>query len=91
MKWIAAFLVLPAFAQDADIFEKKVRPLFAAKCAACHGAKVKMGGLDLSSSASIASVVTKNEPEQSRLYHALQYTEKVKMPPSGSQGRDRAR
>ena len=42
----------PAFCprkrRTAEFFEKRVRPLFAAKCYGCHGDKVKMGGLSLS-------------------------------------------
>ena len=33
--------------EQLEFFEKRVRPLFAAKCYACHGDKVQMGGLEL--------------------------------------------
>jgi cytochrome c553 len=55
-------------------FEKKVRPLFAAKCQQCHGAKMQMGGVNLASGAGV---------DGARLYEALQYTGKFKMPPTG--------
>ena len=32
-----------------EIFEKNARPVFVEKCQACHNAKLKSGGLDLSS------------------------------------------
>ena len=55
----------------------------------CHGDKVKMGGLSLSSprqrlaDALNAGFIAKGEPEKSRLYRALLYTDTVKMPPTG--------
>ncbi len=67
--------------QDPDLFEKKVRPLFAAKCYACHGPKMQMGGLNLSQSA--ATVVKPGDPAQSKLYQALTYENEPKMPPTG--------
>ena len=74
-------LAAPTPAQDPDLFEKKVRPLFAAKCYACHGPKMQMGGLNLSQSA--AAVVKPGDPAQSRLYQALTYEGAIKMPPTG--------
>ena len=43
----AAFAaLLPLHAQDRDeFFEKKVRPIFAAKCYGCHGSKIQQAGL----------------------------------------------
>src|SRR5688572_18209658 len=73
---------------DTEFFEKRIRPLFAQKCQGCHGDKVKMGGLSLSSTSAIADAlnagfITKSEPEKSRLYRALLYTDTAKMPPTG--------
>ncbi len=55
-------------------FEKKVRPLFAAKCQACHGSKMQMGGVNLATGAGV---------EGARLMEAVQYAGKYKMPPAG--------
>ena len=70
----------PLCAQSADpgeFFEKKVRPILAAKCYACHTGKSPMAGLDLSSPAGIAGVA------QGRMFQAISYTGKIKMPPPG--------
>ncbi|MFN0171637.1 MAG: PSD1 and planctomycete cytochrome C domain-containing protein [Bryobacteraceae bacterium] len=77
-------LCAPLVAADspADHFEKTIRPLFAAKCQSCHGAKAKMGGLNVTD-ASVRQFVTPGKPEASRLYIALTYAEKYKMPPTG--------
>ncbi len=87
--WIAVFAgALTAQTPDPDFFEKHVRPLFAARCYGCHGDKVKMGGLSLSTDAGLtnafqAGVITKGDIDHSRLYRAVSYTESVKMPPTG--------
>ena len=82
---VVVLAAAPLFAQTPDIefFEKKIRPIFAANCVVCHGAKAPMGGLNLSSAASIGAAVIAGDPEHSRLYEALTYAGKVKMPPSG--------
>jgi hypothetical protein len=89
LPWVlAATSILTAQTPDAEFFEKRVRPLFASKCYGCHGDKVKMGGLSLSTDAGLAhavqtGVITKNDTEHSRLYRAVLYTDSVKMPPAG--------
>ncbi len=81
-------LTLPLLAQDAGLehFEKKVRPVLAQHCYACHSGNVKMGGLDLQTGVNVSSFVVRGDPQQSRLYSAVTYGEKVKMPPSGKLG-----
>lgn len=68
-----------------DFFEKKIRPLFAKNCAACHNAKMKAGGFDLTSVEGIAAggLFEKGKPEASLLIKAVGYDERIKMPPSG--------
>ena len=45
---------VPLLAQSGiDLFEKNARPVFAGKCQGCHNAKLKSGGLDLSSTEGI--------------------------------------
>ncbi len=40
-------------ADDADFFEKKVRPLLVEKCQSCHGAEKQKGNLRVDSKASL--------------------------------------
>ncbi len=77
---------------NADLFEKKIRPVLATKCFGCHSSKLKspMGGLILDTKAGLlkggtsGKVVVPSKPEDSRLYHALEYTDPVlQMPPTG--------
>ena len=80
--------VLTAQTPESEFFEKRVRPLLAAKCYSCHGDKVKMGGLSLSTDVGLAhaiqsGVIARNDSEHSRLYRAVLYSEAVKMPPAG--------
>jgi mono/diheme cytochrome c family protein len=73
----------------ADFFESRVRPIFAAQCAACHAGKMHMGGLNLSSPANIlhggesGPIISKDKPEESKLLQAIGYQANVKMPPQG--------
>src|SRR5881628_987671 len=83
---LVALLAGPLLAQSAEqveFFEKKVRPTLAAKCYSCHGPKTQMSGLNLASAEGLARVVAPGDVERSRLYHAVSYSEKIKMPPAG--------
>src|SRR5216684_9253264 len=80
---VVLFLAGRLFAQSADqleFFEKKVRPILAANCYACHGQKMQMSGLDFSSAEGLAKVVSPGASAESRLYKAVSYAEKIKMP-----------
>src|SRR5205823_4968060 len=75
---------------DLTFFETRVRPLLAARCAACHGAKVSQGGLRLDQPDLIlrggasGPVVTPGKPETSRLVEAVAYMNPaLRMPPGG--------
>ena len=98
MRTLAASFSLIAFSAGAglaqtsaqiDLFETNARPLFASKCQGCHNAKLKSGGLDLSSpdaikeAASMGIFGKASEPEKSVLVRALDYESQVKMPPQG--------
>ncbi len=72
---LLAALPLAAQTESLEFFEKKVRPVLAERCQTCHGAKVQMGGLNLATGA--------GSPGAGRLYEALLYSGKVKMPPAG--------
>ena len=81
---------LPVLAQPGpEFFETKIRPVLAANCYACHGAKMLLSGLDLSTAASFAkggergSLVDRANPENSLLLKAISYLGDFKMPPSG--------
>jgi cytochrome c553 len=74
------------FAQSAEqleFFEKKVRPILAANCYACHGPKIQMSWLNFSSTEGLAKVVAPGDSGQSRLYKAVGYADRIKMPPAG--------
>ena len=79
-----------ASTEGAEFFEKRVRPLLAERCFACHGEKIQQGGLRLDSRAAILKgtetghvVLTPGNPEKSALIQVLHYTGAVKMPPAG--------
>jgi len=87
-------ILLPVFSwaqtpAQLDLFEKNARPLFASNCQACHNAKLKSGGLDLSSTTAIQEAASMgifgkdSEPEKSILLQALSYESNIKMPPQG--------
>ena len=74
-------LSVVAFAADSELFEKKIRPVLAAKCYGCHSSKLKspMGGLVLDTKAGTRRVI-----ESGKMLRALQFTDpKLQMPPSG--------
>jgi len=80
------FLGGQLFAQSGDpleFFEKKIRPILATNCYVCHGQAMQMSGLNFSSPEGLANVVSPGDPGQSRLYRAVSYGEKIKMPPTG--------
>src|SRR3989442_1566497 len=78
----------------AEYFETKVRPIFAAKCQACHGPAQRMAGLDLTSAAGFlrgatsGPLVDGSDPSQSRLMRAIGYQGQIKMPPTGKLSED---
>src|SRR5262245_21195676 len=73
----------------AERFEKKVRPLLAARCWQCHGPMQHKGGLRLDSAESVAAggdsgaVVVAGKPDESRVIQAIRHTGDLKMPPKG--------
>jgi hypothetical protein len=79
----------PLTQEQADFFERNVRPIFLNRCSACHGEKVRMASLNLTTAggflkgADTGPVVTPGDPSSSRLLRAVGYAGKVKMPPTG--------
>ena len=81
-------------AEQADFFEKKVRPILVNKCQGCHDPKSRTAGLDLTSAAGLRKgadtgpVIVAGDIENSRLLQVTGYQERIKMPPSGKLSQD---
>jgi cytochrome c553 len=82
----------PLAAQSVDpleFFEKSVRPVLVEKCQVCHNANLKTAELDLSSAAGFlhggasGPLVSRDQPEKSKLLEVISYEERLKMPPTG--------
>jgi hypothetical protein len=78
-----------------ELFEKKIRPVLAGKCYACHSSKLKapMGGLVLDTKSGLlrggdtGPAIVPGKPAESRLLEALKYIDpQLQMPPSGKLG-----
>ena len=87
---VLASFTLPLIAQDqAEFFEKKIRPLLSASCAGCHNPKTKTAGLDLSTGEGFmaggagGTLINTSNPTDSRLLKVTSYDETLKMPPQG--------
>jgi hypothetical protein len=63
-----ALFALAAHGADAPSFAKDVAPIFAANCAGCHSAAVKMGKLDLGTFEDLKRVIVPGKSAESRLY-----------------------
>src|SRR5215831_704675 len=73
-----------------EFFEKKIRPLLASKCYACHGEKIASSGLRLDFKAGLerggsrGTAIIPGDPEGSLLIKAISYLDpQLKMPPGG--------
>jgi cytochrome c553 len=73
-------------ADRADFFEAKIRPLLLARCASCHGDKVQMAGIQLTSKDGLhrSGAVVPGDLSASRLVQAVRRTGKIKMPPDAA-------
>lgn len=75
--------------EQAEFFEKRVRPILVARCQGCHNAKSHTAGLDLTSAsgfrrgADTGLIVSTDDPEHSRILEVTSYRERLKMPPTG--------
>jgi mono/diheme cytochrome c family protein len=73
---------------DSNLFETKIRPLFAEKCYACH-TDAHMGGLQLDSrehflkGGKSGPIAVPRDPDASLIVKALRYDGNPKMPPTG--------
>jgi len=76
-------------AQEAEFFEKRIRPVLHENCLGCHGPEKQKGGLRLDSRPAMLEggdsgpVIIPGQPEESLLLKAVRHTEKdLQMPPS---------
>ncbi len=76
-------------AGDETFFESRIRPVLAAQCHSCHDAKLRMGGLDLTTAegfragSATGPLLDSSTPENGRLLKAIGYDSAIRMPPSG--------
>jgi mono/diheme cytochrome c family protein len=74
---------------QAEFFEKSVRPLLAENCFACHGPMKQKGGLRVDSRAALLGggdsgpALVAGQPESSRVLQAIRYGGDLRMPPKG--------
>src|SRR5438876_11427193 len=73
-----------------EFFEKKIRPLLASKCYACHGEKIASSGLRLDFKAgwerggNRGTAIVPGDPDGSLLIKAISFRDpQLKMPPGG--------
>jgi Protein of unknown function (DUF1553)/Protein of unknown function (DUF1549)/Planctomycete cytochrome C len=87
--WLPAAAVWAQAQDSAEFFEKKIRPVLVNNCQACHNAKLKTAGLDLTSADGFVRggqsgpIVAAGNPDASRLIKVVTYSESLKMPPAG--------
>src|SRR5438309_10209303 len=73
--------------EQAEFFEKKIRPVLAENCFSCHGPKKQQGGLRLDGRAAFRKggdsgpVVVPGKPGESLLIKAVRQDGELKMPP----------
>ncbi len=78
-----------AWPQSSNFFRDTMQPLLAANCTTCHNAKVKQGGLDLSTRDALLKgsehgpVVVLGDPPQSQLYKVVARIAEPAMPFKG--------
>src|SRR4029450_12506569 len=71
-----------------EFFEKRIRPILAARCHSCHNVKSASAGLNLTTGsgfrkgADTGPLVAPGDPEKSRLLQVVGYQERIKMPPT---------
>jgi hypothetical protein len=74
-------------ASEAELFEKRVRPVLVEQCVGCHGPKKQRGGLRLDSREALlrggdnGPVVKPGDPDNSPLIQAVRRNDELKMPP----------
>src|SRR5262245_49829188 len=77
----------PPTAEQAEFFEKHVRPVLAENCLSCHGPKKQMSGLRLDSREAVLAggdngpAIRLGDPDRSPLIQAIRHQGERKMPP----------
>ncbi len=75
--------------ENAAFFEKKIRPLFVARCIACHGPQRQQNDLRLDAPAFVLKggtsgpALVSGDPDHSLIVQCVRYTGPIKMPPAG--------
>src|SRR5438552_9537337 len=75
--------------QQAEFFEKRIRPILIENCVGCHGPEKQKAQLRLDSRKAFLKgsengpVVRTGDPENSPLVQAIRYESDIKMPPKG--------
>ncbi len=78
-----------SFAQNSDLYREHIQPLFQSSCLPCHNARVKQGGLDLSTREGMLKgsehgpVVLPGKPDESPLYKSVARITEPGMPFKG--------
>ena len=87
---LSAVAAAAAAAQnEAEFFERNIRPVLVEKCSACHGERLQTAGLNLATAAGFLKggesgpVFLPGDPEGSPLLDAIRYEGPIKMPPTG--------
>ncbi|MDE0124435.1 MAG: PSD1 and planctomycete cytochrome C domain-containing protein [Bryobacterales bacterium] len=87
---LSAVATAAAATQDeAEFFERNIRPVLVEKCSACHGEQLQTAGLNLATAAGFLKggesgpVFLPGDPEGSPLLDAIRYEGPIKMPPTG--------
>jgi hypothetical protein len=75
--------------EQAEFFERKVRPVLVEKCFSCHGPSKPKAGLKLTSRESLLSggdsgpAAVPGKPDESLLIKVVNYNDDIQMPPDG--------
>jgi hypothetical protein len=85
----SSFANVRADGPDAEFFEKRVRPILAERCLACHGGEKTKGGLKLTDRAAVlmggdsGPAAVTGSPDDSLIIQAIHYRDEPRMPPKG--------
>ena len=87
MLLVLALMMAASSAKDARFFEKRVAPILKRRCAGCHNAELKDGGISVFDRASLLKggprgpAVVPGDPDRSVLVRAIRHNSDPQMPP----------